>query len=80
MPDDIKPPLPGWEATTPAAAEHGVHVRTLVRNLEEMGAEFMYWGGMRFNKAADRERMLRARIQRRNQPRRARRAQDQHAI
>jgi hypothetical protein len=74
MPDNIKSsPLPGWEATNDGAAAVGVHQRSLIRKLNEIGADVLYWGGRRHNKVADRERVIRNRIQRRNPPRRARR-------
>ena len=64
--DKIKPPLPGWEPTVVAAADTGTHARTLIKALEKVGADVMYWGGVRFNKTVDRERAIRARIERRN--------------
>jgi hypothetical protein len=73
MPNIIKPPLPGWEATNDAADDCGVHQRTLIKGLNEIGAAVLYWGGKRHNKTADRESVIRNRIQRRNPPRRARR-------
>jgi hypothetical protein len=74
MPDNIKsPPLPGWEATNDGAAAVDVHQRSLIRELNAIGADVLYWGGRRYNRIADRESVIRARIQRRNPPRRARR-------
>jgi hypothetical protein len=75
--DHVKPPLREWEATNHGAAETGVHPRSLIRELNKMGADVLYWGGRRYNKKADRERVIRARIQRRNPPRRRLRCENQ---
>jgi hypothetical protein len=80
MSDNIKSaPLPGWERTKDGATESGCEQRALINELNKIGADVLYWGGYRHNKVADRERVIRNRIQRRNPPRRARRqAHQQH--
>jgi len=68
-------PLPGWEETNEGAAIVGAHPRSLIRELNKIGADVLYWGGRRHNKISDRQRAIRARIQRRNPPRAVRRRQ-----
>jgi hypothetical protein len=71
VPDGNKsPPLPGWELTNDGARAAGVHQRTLIADLNKIGADVLYYGGRRHNKVADRDRAIRARIQRRSPPRR----------
>jgi hypothetical protein len=70
-------PLPGWELTNDGATASNVNARTLIRGLEKLGAEKLYWGGCRYNKIEDRQRAIRAKIERSNPPRSARRRRQQ---
>jgi hypothetical protein len=72
VPDTIKPPLPGREATNDGADLVDTHPRSLIRELNRIGADVLYWGNRRYNKISDRERAIRSRIRRRNPPRRSR--------